>query len=570
MIAAATATTEYSRKDFAALHFAPDPDHVGRVSVHCLYSSGHMGRVFYCDADQLPDQLTALQLSDWDYYITGNSFSGGDRKAEALFSLQNIVLDVDCHAADLPDQERDRAIEALAFFAARDLPTPPNTIVYTGRGLQLWWAIEPISYKAEQKYNIVRDKLIEDVEQLLREIPALEVLQLDPAASHNTAGLFRLPGSYNTKAEKTGSFELIHEERLDVVEIWRQLAAEQIRIPGRKIQRIPEGGSDAIALAQFREGRILQLLRIRQADGLQLGEELRDLFAFCLYSSWAAALPDHDQIMKRVKALNDRFLQPLTDRELEKYLSTSDRKRYKLTNAKIIEKLQISEEEQAAIGLYPAGSGKTDIREQLRQDARDRKAERDREICELFDQGRTQAAIAEEVGCSAATVGRVLKRNGCASRPELLAEKIEQLIRQGLTAAEIASETGASRSAVYEHIRKARKEGENLTADGINDESGVFIDKEDKTGRETTGATQAGQNIHNEEESLREELPAAVQKISKPRSYKSTIAPTYPQISEPVAQDLRRQLLDHILANREQRARLGISSPFDDIPLPAG
>lgn len=573
MIAAARLTTEYTREDFAALHFAPDPDHVGRVSVHCLYNSDRMGRVFYCDADQLPDRLAALQLSGWDYYITANSFSGGTRRIEDLFALQNIVLDVDAHAEDLPDQDRDRAIDSLAFFAASDLPLRPNTIVRTGRGLQLWWAIEPISYKAEQKYNIVRDKLIEDVEQLLRGIPSLDVLQLDPAPSHNAAGLFRLPGSYNTKAGRIGSFELIHEERLDVVELWQDLAAQQIRIPGEKIQRIPEGGADTIALAQFREGRILQLLRIRQAAGLQLGEELRDLFVFCLYNVLTTAITDHDQIMKRVHALNDRFLQPLTDRELEAYLRTSARKRYRLTNAKIIELLQITPEEQATIGLYPAGSGKTDLREQLRQDARDRKAERDAKICELFDQGRTQAAIAEEVGCSAATVGRVLHKSGHASRSEQLQQQICELIRKGLTIEEIAAETGASRSTVYDHIRKARDKGENLTADAINDQVGVFIDTGEENGTAETGATQAGHDHTEAEAPIWRELSGAVRKISKTRSYKGTIyGPTmedlrdqiearFPVITDPEDLERRRCLIAQIEANRARRARLRITAP---------
>ena len=519
MISAVRATTEYSLQDFAALHFAPDPDHVGCVSVHCRYSNDNMKRVFYCAADQLPEQLEALQLSGWDYYITENSFSGGDRTSERLFALQNIVLDVDAHDENLPDQDRDRAIDALAFFAARDLPLLPNTIVRTGRGLQLWWAIKPISYKASRKYNIVRDQLIEDVEELLRGIPSLGVLQLDPAPSHNAAGLFRLPGSYNTKARKDGSFELIHEERLDVFELCLQLSADQIRTPGEKIQKLPIGGADTIALSQFREGRILQLLRIRQAAGQQLGEELRDLFVFCLYNVLTASITDHDKIMKRVKALNDRFQQPLTDRELERYLRTSARKRYQLTNAKIIEKLQITPEEQAAIGLYPAGSGKTDLREQLRQDARDRKAERDAKICELFDQGQTQAAIAEAVSCSPATVGRVLQRNGHASRSDQLHEKICELMKRGLTPEEIASETGASRSTVYDHIRKACEKGENLTADAIKDEGGVFIDNEPETGREGTGAAQVGPNITKAEPTIWAELSAPVRNISKPRLY---------------------------------------------------
>lgn len=456
--AAAVRTTEYTRADFAALHFAPDPDHVGRAAVFGRGKGGQLYRIFYCAADELPEKLESFKLWNQDYYITANTFSGGERRAENLFTLQNIVIDVDCHAEGVSEVQRAHMIDAFEFFMLEDLEGPrPNTIVKTGRGVQLWYAIEPVSRWKAQQYESVRESLIEAVQRILDDQVALSGLELDRGATHNAAGVFRLPGSYNSKTGARGSFYQLHEERLDILEEAQRLAVEEIRKPQAKIYQIPEGGADSVAVAIFRQAKLGQLLTLRQQSGQQAGEELRDLFLFCLYNSWGRVCPDHEAIMERVESMNRRFLVPLPDRELRAYLRSSEKVRYKLSNQKIIDLLAITPEEQSAIGFYPGGSGQNNLREQQRQEARDRKAERDAKICELYIDGQNQKAIAAAVGCSEATVGRVLRREGHESRREKLHGQILQQLQNGHTAAEVAENVGVSVSAIYDHAKKARQ-----------------------------------------------------------------------------------------------------------------
>ena len=579
MIASLKQTTKYLSRsrlaEFAALHFTPDPDHVGNVIIKYRRADDEIRRVLYCAADRLPETLAAMELHQRDYYITANSFSGGSSRTEELFTLHNIVIDIDAHSEWLDDQQRDRMIESLAYFAERDLQTIPNTIVKTGRGLQLWYAIEPISYKAAHRYNVVREKLISEAEQLLRDVPALTGLSLDSGASHSTAGIFRMPGTYNSKTDAEGSFEIIHEERISIPEEYRKITAEQIIKPGSSIQRMPKGGSDALRLAQMREGSFIKLRQIRRADGLQAGEELRNNFIFCMYNSWMSVLQDHDQAMKRVVPFNQGFIDPLTDHELRNYLSTSERKRYTLTNVKIIEMLGITQEEQMQIGLHPAGTVKRDSREQLRQDARDRKAERDAKICELFLQGLQQNEIAEKVGCSAPTVGNVLKRCGRASRRQQLHDQICELIREGCTPAETAERISVSLSTVYDHIRKAREAGQILTCDDANRQVEELTEENNKNATEPKTGTQ-------EDEAKTDERPTndrgAIVLHKEFREIKKTrLSKGASPLEDPAALwvdqeqlERRRRLIEHIAANRARRARLGISSPWDQIPLPSG
>ena len=86
-----------------------------------------------------------------EYFLTANSFSTPkERKKKNLYTIQNIVLDIDIHSA-----KRDRGIfiqrlDAVLYLAFKDetFPLPvPKTVVYTGRGIQLWWAVCPFSAK---------------------------------------------------------------------------------------------------------------------------------------------------------------------------------------------------------------------------------------------------------------------------------------------------------------------------------------------------------------------------------------------------------------------------------------
>ena len=75
-------------------------------------------------------------------------------------TLHNIVIDIDCHKYGISKKDRDNEIEKCEVYLRElfdnslELPSP-NTIVKTGRGLQLWWAIKPLS--AAKLKNIYKE-----------------------------------------------------------------------------------------------------------------------------------------------------------------------------------------------------------------------------------------------------------------------------------------------------------------------------------------------------------------------------------------------------------------------------
>ncbi|MGM9668212.1 MAG: helix-turn-helix domain-containing protein [Faecousia sp.] len=440
--------------DFAALHFATDGKHIGNVQIFGRKPGNVPYRIGFYPAPTIGGILENLCLWKQDYYITANTFCGGARTNCDLFGLNNIVVDIDCHGA-VSGAQRAYAIDALEYYLQEDLRDMlPNSFVRTGRGVQLWWALEPASARnpaAQSAVTELREALQERLAALLTEEPALQCMSMDRSTSNNLAGLFRLPGAYNTQADAWGGFEILHTRRLELQEAAKELAAAAVTRRKQKVIRMPEGGLDAVSVAIFRSRKLRELLALRQSRGMETAAGHRDLFTFVEFNSWGTVLEDEDQIMEKVRELNSRFAEPLPERELVRNLKTSGRKRYKLSNEKIIEKLDITEEEQQKIGFFPGGQGKNNSREARRAAARAAKAERDQQIVNLYQSGMSQQETAERAGCSVGTVCRVLRREGVKLHRETAREQSALLTAVG----DIVAKIGCCRQTAYRYLDAA-------------------------------------------------------------------------------------------------------------------
>lgn len=396
-------------RDFAELHYEYDPDHIGAVHIW-KRAPGDAGPRYMekVRVDDLEDRLESLEYDESrDLYITANSFVRYRRDMDDLYTLYNIVIDVDVHDGfgSLPDCWAGQLERAV-----RDRGTlpDPNTVVHTGRGLQLWWAIEPASYKVVPMYRKAVRWLTGEVRAAIGTVasPGLrEKADVDSAASINAAGLFRLPGSFNTKSGTWGYFEILHYRRLKLGDICGELSVRNTA--GSRNPKIPKGGLPVIAAAASREESLMTLISVRDAE---LNSETRDLILFCDYCVWSEIIHDHEDIMEHLRSLNRLFREPLSEAELEAYMSTARRKRYRITNATIIDKLAITAEEQRIIGLYP------NRREMEREARRDAKRLRNELITGLGEKGLTHAEIAMQAGCSVRTVERILASGAVRTR----------------------------------------------------------------------------------------------------------------------------------------------------------
>lgn len=405
------------------IHFG-DQSFNGRVFVGHRKRGGGIYTMTARPLSELRPYILMLHASQrLDYYITANTVSSVSRSINGLFGLQNIVIDVDCHEEDSNSAELVQAFIWRAqrdLWGAEDLPQP-NSIVRTGRGVQLWWAIKPCHVSCRPYYDQIKTGLMDHIEAMLSEYSELDGLQVDRAASGNPVGYFRLPCTYNTTAGRYGTLQVLHSERYDTHDLAGYISPlpqeDKPRRAPEPATAVPMERGDLVVLHNlYSTGarRVMQLVKLRNLRNNEVGSETRNNLCFAMYNTLRMSF-DHAEAMERLQAFNAGFKRPMTDRELEHTICTAKRKGgYKYSNSKLIELLDITPEEQNAIGLHPF-SGKyrpwsyakpNATRDAVRQARRDG---RDSKIIAMHQEGISQAETARQLGISRNTVARVLR-----------------------------------------------------------------------------------------------------------------------------------------------------------------
>ena len=413
------------------IHFG-DTSFNGRVVIGRRKNGGGIYTMTVRSLGELRPYVRMIHASPrLDYYITANTVSGVNRRESELFGLQNIVIDIDCHATENRHAVAG-LVQAFLWRSKRDLwetgvvPTP-NSIVRTGRGVQLWWAIQPCyggrGYsKSRYHYNKIKNNIMDHIEAMLAEYPdEMEGLEVDRGASSNPVGYFRLPCTYNTVAKCYGTLEILHDKRYDQRDL-TLLEAPESDVPSQgqsgAQHHIPLKKSDIAVIHNYHSTglrRVMQLVKLRNLRDNEAGNETRDHFNFAVYNSLRMTF-EHGEAMERLRAFNDGFNQPMSEKELENCISSARKKRgYKYSNAKLIELLSITSEEQDAIGLHPfrgsyrpwAHSKPNESRDAARRAIRE---DRDHKIITMHEEGVSQAEISRRLGIGKNTVGRVLKK----------------------------------------------------------------------------------------------------------------------------------------------------------------
>lgn len=421
------------------IHFG-DTSFNGRVVIGHRKRAGGIYALRAPLLTELPQYVKLMHISSrLDYYITANTVKRTKRLKEDLFGLQNIVIDVDCHDDGMLG-DVNALVEEFIWRSQRDLwgtnaiPSP-NSIVRTGRGIQLWWAIKPcyggneygVSLRAHEK---IKGILISHIEAMLEDYSeTLEGLRVDTGASSSLVGYFRLPCTYNTKAKRYSSLEILHSERYDQRELIKIEGPELEKTANYKSlwakKHIPMQETDREMLQNFQSGavrRVMQLINLRNLRNNDVGAETRNDFNFAVYNALRMSF-DHSEAMTRLNAYNAGFKKPMTKSELNSCVSSAKGYKYLLKNENLIKLLKITEEEQEAIGLLPfrtrslskPNASRDAVRKALKDD-------RNMKILEMSERGIAQAEIARILGIGKNTVYRALKkmREEMPPEPEII------------------------------------------------------------------------------------------------------------------------------------------------------
>ena len=368
-----------------------------------------------------------------DYYLTANTVTADKRQSEHLFSLNNIAIDIDCHDEKLTSQEINALVEAVIWRAKRDywdkdtFPQP-NSIVRTGRGVQFWWAIKPCAMATVWFYNQIKGTFLRFFAEMVSKHKELNEIIVDTSPSKNNVGFFRLPCTYNTVAKKYGSLEILHRESYDTHNLFKivkpNLPKKSSKPKSRKrTASVSHKNKPAVALEKndinflekcdFRCGRrVAKFIQLRNIRGRDIGAESRDLLCLIVYCELRKVY-DHDQALNFLRQFNDGFKEPFDDERLQKKISSAKEVCYTYSNAKIIEVLEITPEEQSQINFYPADPmGWTKRRPNAsRDEVRKVKREgRDAKIIELYSKGLSRVEIGRELGINRKTAAAVINK----------------------------------------------------------------------------------------------------------------------------------------------------------------
>lgn len=374
---------------------------------------GYAGALFNQDIDDT--SFDEPFPKDVDIYICANSMkSGYKRTIDNLVNIQNLVIDIDSHESKLSIDELNEHIVAFEEKLLDKLIVKPNLINRTGRGMHLWFCIEPCYVALSKICLSVVDMLCSHITDIMQELNEAE-LSIDKASSIKLNGLFRLPYTYNTKAKRWSECTAVHWEFPNINDLRTLLLTNGYKsdyfvdYSGKTRKKcskpnIKSGKYHFSSMINTNDytpcliHRKMFLEQIIQQRGGTKGS--RDLLMFVLYATviW---LFDKDDAQAYCEDVNHTFGEPLTDSQLWAIFSDVDRKRYKFTVMRFLDLINATEDERA---LYHTSKRKL---EQLKR--RNKKEERNRKVKELYDEGYTIVAISKEMHLSRPTIYNILK-----------------------------------------------------------------------------------------------------------------------------------------------------------------
>jgi hypothetical protein len=305
---------------------------------------------FYYRPNDLADQLS--QVMGEDVFFSQNTFYRKSRRIETIRQLRSLYVDLDFYIFNYNPEWILGKLEAE--FYQQSIPEP-NLIIFSGQGIVLIWMIEPVPYKALPLWQAVQNYLVKE----------LKPLGGDPKAA-DAARVFRLAGSVSSKNGNEVNVEYRHDYRYSLREIQYdylpELTPKQDKPKrGRKKKVVHLFNVYSLHAARLHDLAKLVELRHGEMDGY------RETTLF-LYRYWSCCFTgDPQEALVQTLDFNKGFTHPLSQKEASKatvsaqkaWSAKSDAEAnerakamgfpgagYRISNAKLIDWLNITEDEQ--------------------------------------------------------------------------------------------------------------------------------------------------------------------------------------------------------------------------------
>lgn len=371
-------------------------------------------------------------IKDWlgeDVFFSQNTFYKPTRRIENIRQLRSLYVDVDAYLLNLDPEWVIGSMESNLF--QQRLPDP-NFIIYSGRGLVLVWLLDPVPPQALPLWQAVENHFVRTLKRFGSD-----------AKASDAARVLRLAGTVNSKSNEVVNVQYRHQERYVLRELEREYLPE-IRPRKKGVE-----GAEPPPKIHNRMYRVYSLHYVRMQDLVQLCELRtwnmtghREMVLF-LYRYWSCCfLYDPDEALQNTLELNDQFTEPLDENEVIKATRSAEKAwkaktskeaneiarekgypgaGYNISNDKLIEWLDITQDEQrqleSIIGRRVKYDRNNTRREKVRRTAGqatreeyiDQAQKRRQEALRMRGEGVSYSNIAKVLGCSKAEVIRLCK-----------------------------------------------------------------------------------------------------------------------------------------------------------------
>lgn len=304
------------------------------------FKNGEHIRSNYISAEKLlKDGIGGID-ENYDYYISVNTFRFKgkrdiQRSEDYIVSKNFVYIDL-----DFKTQE-----ESLNFFYNElyKLPLEPNFVTLSGRGIWLF-------YRIADSNNISKKKWRELQRGVFNKIKAK--YQVADSKVVDLARYTRLVGSTNSKSGNISQIKILNDYNYTSNAIATSysidLVQRQLKITSKpkviKLVAKHEKYRNNFSLNNARLGDLKHLIHLRSASIEGHRNTLLHIASTCMYNLDNSL--SEEELYNKLEELNNSFLEPIKSSELRAMTRSVIAKKYKYTNAKIIEKLDITEEEQ--------------------------------------------------------------------------------------------------------------------------------------------------------------------------------------------------------------------------------
>ncbi len=383
-------------------------------------------------------------------FATPNTFIAPKRQIESIGLLKALYADIDDHTHEF------RFASVLYFFEEDFFGSRvpwPNAVVETGRGMHLYWLIEPLPPDKLPLWQLTQDLLLDALSDITDYFPQ-EKVTVDKRVRDATR-LLRLPGTLNTKTNTVVKLYQYDIERYSIEEILAEyfsdidytkiLRTNQVR----KEKSSKNNNKSKLNISKLfnaytlHYSRLLDIAKLQElrdgycrVDGELVTTGQRELMCF-LYRYYSCLfLHDEEEALRQTLEFNKRFVEPLSENEVisatksaekafKEWQETGKRK-YNYRNSTLIELLEITEEEQKHLKTIISKSEK--YRRNNRRRWKERrgedgmtKSEREKvetatKVLELKNKGMTQVQIARQLGINQSTVSRIKNGKNCYAK----------------------------------------------------------------------------------------------------------------------------------------------------------